>query len=203
MGFYAKHILPHVLDCACRTKPVQEQREKLVPKARGRVLEIGLGGGLNLPFYDAGAVEHLWALEPAEEMRRLAHDRIDESPISVEIIDAGAEAIPLESACADTVVSTYTLCTIPDPESALAEMRRVLRPDGVLLFCEHGRAPDETVRKWQDRADPLWSRVAGGCHINRDIKVLIEGAGFEIAGLETMYIPGWKPASFNFSGSAG
>jgi ubiquinone/menaquinone biosynthesis C-methylase UbiE len=101
------------------------------------------------------------------------------------------------------VVSTYTLCTIPDPESALAEMRRVLRPDGVLLFCEHGRAPDEAVRKWQDRVDPLWTRVTGGCHINRDIKSLIEGAGFEIAALDTMYIPGWKPASFNFRGSAG
>jgi ubiquinone/menaquinone biosynthesis C-methylase UbiE len=203
VGLYAKYVLPHILDCACGTKPVRLQREKVVPKARGRVLEIGFGGGLNLPFYDPTEVDRIWALEPAAEMWALAEERADKSPVTIEHVAAGAEAIPLETGSADTVVSTFTLCTIPEPEIALAEIRRVLRPDGTLLFSEHGKAPDASVRKWQDRMNPLWGKIAGGCNINRDIRGLIAGAGFEIETLDTMYIPGWRPASFMTWGAAG
>jgi ubiquinone/menaquinone biosynthesis C-methylase UbiE len=194
--------LPHVVDFACGLKPTRKQREKVVPKARGRVLEVGFGSGLNLPFYDARQVRHVWALEPSQDMWTLAKSRIKDSRVSVEHVAACAEAIPLETACADTVLMTYTLCTVPDPEAALSEIRRVLRPGGELVFCEHGAAPDVSVRKWQDRLNPIWKRLGGGCNLNRNIPRLLEGVGFEIRALDRMYIPGWKPASFNYWGTA-
>jgi len=203
MGLYAKFILPRAIDSACGVEPAQRQRAKVVPKARGRVLEIGFGSGLNLPFYDAGKVEHIWALEPSNEMWRLARERIDLSTLSIEHVVANAESIPLETACADSVVITYTLCTVVDVTAALAEIRRVLRPDGALIFCEHGAAPDAAVRKWQDRVNPLWKCIGGGCNLNRDIPGLLKSGGFVIRTLDTLYLPGWKPASFNYWGTAG
>jgi ubiquinone/menaquinone biosynthesis C-methylase UbiE len=202
MSLYARHILPRLIDFTCGLKPTMRQRAKLVPQARGRVLEMGVGSGLNLPFYDAARVTQLHALDPSPELWRLAGERVAEVGIAVEYLEAGAEAVPLRDRSIDTVVITYTLCTLPDVAGALAEARRVLRRGGQLLFCEHGAAPDRGVRRWQDRLNPAWRRLAGGCHLNRNAPVLIEQAGFRITALDSMYLPGWRPASFNVWGSA-
>mgnify|MGYP001822874005 FL=1 len=202
MSHYARHILPRLSDFTCGLKPTMRQRAKLVPQARGRVLEMGVGSGLNLPYYDAARVTQLHALDPSPELWRLAAERVDRARIAVEYLEAGAEAVPLGDRSVDTVVITYTLCTLPDVAGALAEARRVLRPGGRLLFCEHGAAPDHGVRRWQNRLNPAWRRLAGGCHLNRDAPALIEQAGFRITALDSMYLPGWRPASFNVWGSA-
>ena len=202
MGFYDRHILPHVINLACGAKPIRYQRRKVVPQAQGRVLEIGIGSGLNLPFYDPSRVEKLWGLEPAEEIRRMAEKAAVGAPFPVEFIGLPGEAIPLDDASMDTVVTTYTLCTIPDAVAALREMRRVLKPGGSLLFAEHGRAPDAAVRRWQDRLDGIWGHIGGGCHLNRDIPALLREGGFTVDRLDTMYIPGPRPMSFNYWGSA-
>ncbi len=202
VGVYSRYVLPRVIDVVCGAKPTTRQREKLVPGARGRVLEIGIGSGLNLPFYDAARVSALWGLDPSRELWSLARQRVAEMPLALEFLEAGAEDIPLPADSMDTVLVTYTLCSIPDVALALKDMRRVLRHDGQLLFCEHGAAPDAGVRKWQDRLNPLWQRIGGGCHLNRDIPGLLAAAGFRIRAMETMYIPGFKPASFNYWGAA-
>jgi len=178
------------------------QRTKLVPHARGRVLEVGIGSGLNLPFYDADRVTRVWGLDPSEELTARARDAAEDVPFDVELVTAGSEEIPFDAASFDTVVVTYTLCTIPEVVPALREMARVLKPDGRLLFCEHGVAPDADVRRWQERMNPIWRRLGGGCHLNRDVPDLIRRGGFEVTELETMYIPGWRPASFNYWGTA-
>lgn len=202
MGLYSRHILPRVIHFTCGLKPNMRQREKVVPHARGRVLEVGIGSGLNLPFYDPANVSKVWGLDPAPEMTRIAEKAAHSLPFEVEFIGLPGDEIPLEDCSVDTVVVTYTLCTIPDTSAALRQMRRVLRPGGELLFCEHGAAPDARVRRWQDRLNPLWKRVGGGCNLNRPIPALIEAGGFRIKSLDTMYIPGWRPASFNFWGIA-
>jgi ubiquinone/menaquinone biosynthesis C-methylase UbiE len=178
------------------------QREKLVPLASGRVLEVGMGSGLNLSFYDARRVTKVWGLEPSPEMSKMASAAVEAVAFDVEFVSAGAEQIPLDSESFDTVLMTFALCTIPDAERALREIARVLKRGGQLLFCEHGAAPDAGVRRWQNRIDPLWRRLAGGCHLNRDIPGLIRRGGFEITRMDTMYIPGWRPASFNYWGAA-
>jgi ubiquinone/menaquinone biosynthesis C-methylase UbiE len=202
MGLYSKHILPKAVHFVCGRKPNTRQREKVVPRARGRVLEIGIGSGLNLPFYDAAKVTRVWGLDPAPEMTCMAEQAARSLPFEVEFIVQPGDEIPLEDNSVDTVLVTYTLCTIPDTTAALRQMSRVLRADGELIFCEHGAAPDAGVRRWQDRLNPLWQRLAGGCNLNRPIPALIEAGGFRIRSLETMYIPGWRPASFNYWGVA-
>lgn len=203
MGFYDRHILPRLLEAAMGTKPITYQRRKVVPQAQGRVLEIGFGAGHNLPFYDAAKVEHLWALEPAEEMRTRSSERRAASPIPFEFVGLSGEDIPLDAGSADTILITYTMCTIPDVAKALSEMHRVLKPAGRMIFCEHGDAPDETVRRWQQRLTPFWVPLCGGCHLNRPIPRLIGDAGFKIEDLQTMYLPGTpRFAGFNYWGSA-
>ena len=203
MGIYDRYFLPHIIHLACGVSPVAKQRQKVVPLARGRVLEIGLGSGLNLPFYDAGKVEKLWGLDPSEGMNAKAARRVARAPFEVEVIGLPGDEIPLDDDSMDTVLVTYTLCTIPDAVAALRQMRRVLKPGGELIFCEHGAAPDEAVRRWQDRLNPGWGKISGGCNLNRAIPDLIGQGGFAIKGLETMYIPGLKPLSFNYWGTAG
>jgi SAM-dependent methyltransferase len=203
MGLYEKYILPRATHFACSSNPTTRQRQKVVPLAEGRVLEIGIGTGLNLPHYDTTRVTKLWGLDPSPEMRKLTEKAAESVPLDVELIGLPGDEIPLESASVDTVVITYTLCTIPETEPALRQMARVLRPGGTLIFCEHGAAPDERVRRWQDRMNPLWRRLGGGCQLNRPIPDLIEGGGFRIEEMDTMYIPGWRPASFNYWGTAG
>ena len=202
MGLYDRFVLPKLLDFAMRQKPIMLQRQKVVPQARGRVLEIGIGSGLNLGFYDRAQVRRLWGLDPSEELRRLARERARAAGIDVEFLGLPSEQIPLEDESVDTVLSTYTLCTIPDVSRALAEMRRVLAPDGALIFSEHGRAPDGHVARWQDRLDRVWGKIAGGCHLNRSIAELIGDAGFRIDTLETMYLPGPRPFTYTFWGRA-
>lgn len=203
MGFYDKYLLPRLVHLTCGLGPAMKQRKKVVPLAAGDVLEIGIGSGLNIPYYDSERVRHLWGLDPSTDMWKIALRNASEHHLDAEYLEAGAESIPLDDHVADTVVMTYTLCTIPDPLQALREVRRVLKPRGSLLFCEHGRAPEDSVRRWQDRLNPLWGKLSGGCNLNRPITELLEAAGFRLDDLQTMYIPGWKPACFNYWGRAG
>jgi ubiquinone/menaquinone biosynthesis C-methylase UbiE len=202
MAFYEDRVLPHLIDLACSTKPARKQREKIVHLAEGDVLEIGFGSGLNLPYFDRSKVRKIFGLEPSEGMRRKAQPNVDASGLDVEFIDLPGEEIPLESKSVDTVLITFTLCSIDAAEAALEGMRRVLKPGGSLLFCEHGAAPDAGVRRWQNRLNPAWKRVSGGCNMNRDIPRLIESSGFRITTDERMYIPGPKMLSYNYWGTA-
>ena len=202
MGLYATYIFPAVLDLAMRQEPIRRQREKVVPRARGRVLEIGVGSGLNLALYDRAKVDMLWGLDPSLALQRLARQRAEAAGIAVEFLPASGEEIPLEDASIDTIVVTYTMCSIPDVGRALEEMHRVLRPAGSLLFSEHGRAPDEGVVRWQDRLNPLWRRISGGCNINLAIPDLLGAAGFTLAELDSMYLPGPRLLTFTYWGTA-
>ena len=203
MSFYDKYILPHFLNCACGTKPIQYQREKVVPLAAGLVLEIGIGSGLNIPYYNTDKVTQVLGLDPSEELNRMARKVAEEKGLAVEFILGGAEAIALPDNHVDTVLVTYTMCTIPQVAEANKEINRVLKPKGKLIFCEHGLAPDANVSKWQNRIDPYWGKIAGGCHLNRNIPALISAAGFKIESMEQMYLPGTpKFAGYNYWGTA-
>lgn len=203
MGFYENRILPKLIDMGCGSPPVMKQRQKVVPSARGRVLEVGMGSGLNLSLYDRDNVEFVWGLEPSEGMRRKAQERLDTAPVEVKWLSLPGEEIPLDDDSADTVVLTFTLCTIPDFRLALDQMRRVLKPSGQLLFCEHGAAPDASTRKWQNRINPVWKKIAGGCNLNRPIPDCLDAAGFEVREIESMYLPNTpRIAAFNYWGHA-
>ena len=203
MSFYEDVIMPRFINCACGARPIMKQREKVVPLASGTVLEIGIGTGLNLPYYDAGRVERLIGLDPSEKSWELAGDRAAHLDFDVEFIGLPGEQIPLEADSVDTVLVTFALCTIPDPISALQGLARVLRPGGKLVFCEHGEAPDAGVARWQRRINPLWRRLAGGCNLNRDIPALLQAGGFAVHDLQTMYLPSTpRIAGFNYWGTA-
>jgi ubiquinone/menaquinone biosynthesis C-methylase UbiE len=176
-------------------------RERVLSAAEGRVLEIGIGSGLNLPFYPA-RVSEIVGLEPVPRLAAMARRASGHSPFPVVFVEGSAEAIPLDDSSVDTVVTTWTLCSVPEVERALGEMRRVLKPSGRLLFAEHGQAPEARVRKWQDRLTPAWKYVSGGCHLNRPIGALIENAGFDIEVLETGYMQGPRPMAFIYEGRA-
>lgn len=201
MGFYADRVLPHLINLAMRNRRLAPYRERVISGAEGRVLEIGIGSGLNLPFYPP-QVREILGLEPAPRLIAMAQRSADRSPLPVALIEGTAESIPLDAKVIDTVVTTWTLCSVPDANRALNEMRRVLKPGGTLLFVEHGLAPEDGVRRWQDWLTPAWKRIGGGCHLNRPIRNLIEGNGFAIARLETGYMRGPKPMTFMYEGSA-
>lgn len=201
MNFYDQHVLPYLIDFACGLPMVQAQRRQLVPQAQGRVLEIGMGTGRNLAFYDRSRVTRLVGVDPAMQMHRLAQKRSQKAGIAVELMGLSAEQLPTADASFDTVVCTYTLCSIPDALQALREMRRVLVPGGQLLFCEHGRAPDAGVRRWQERLQPLWGPLAGGCQLGRDIPALLQEAGF-VAQTQSAYLAGPRPMTFHYWGQA-
>lgn len=203
MGFYDKHVLPRFINCACGTKPIMKQREKVLPLASGTVLEIGIGTGLNLPLYDAAKVDRVIGIDPSENSWELAAERVASVDFPVEFLGLPGEQIPLEDNSVDTVMVTYSLCTIPDPVKALEGMARVLRPGGKLVFCEHGMAPDANIVKWQNRIDPWWMKFAGGCHLNRDIPALVGAGGFAIDSINEMYLPSSpRIASYNYWGTA-
>lgn len=201
MSFYQRHVLPCLLHLAMQQKQLVPFRERVIGAAEGRVLEVGIGSGLNLHLYGSN-VRSVIGLEPSPELLRMARDRAATAPVPVELLEASAEAVPLDAASIDTVVTTWTLCTIPDAHRALAELKRVLKPGGALLFVEHGRAPEPGVARWQDRFDPLWRRVAGGCHLNRKIDELISGSGFRIDALANARLPGPRTHTFLYEGRA-
>ena len=200
MGFYQNQIVPLLTSLSMQNGHLAAYRDRVVPAATGRVLEVGVGSGLNLPYYSAD-VQQVIGLEPSPKLLNMAR-RVGRRSFPVDLIEGSAEKIPLETATVDTVVTTWTLCTIPDVDRALLEMRRALKPSGRLLFVEHGRAPDPNVVWWQDWLTPIWRRVGGGCHLNRAIASLIEGAGFRLERLETGYMRGPKPMTFMYEGSA-
>ena len=202
MGLYAQYVLPRLINLAMQGKTAEADRARLIPMASGKVLEIGIGSGLNLPFYNR-EVEQLDGLDPSLELWQLARSRAARAPFPVEFIRSSAERIPAGDETFDTVVTTWTLCSIPDPAQALREMKRVLRPGGRFLFIEHGRSPDPGVFAWQNRLNPLWRRLAGGCNLNRGIDALIRDAGFAITWIETGYSDGPPLFTYRFRGVAG
>ena len=202
MGFYSKHVLPRLVDLAMRNKEAAVLRAQWIPRASGEVLEVGIGSGLNLPYYST-EVRHVYGVDPSVELQRKAIERAPQGRIPVEFLTQSADQLlPLPSESVDTVVVTWTLCSIPNAALALQEMRRVLKPSGRLLFLEHGRSPDANVAAWQDRLTPLWKRFTGGCHLNRKIDALVAAAGFEISELKTFYMPGPRPTTYTYQGSA-
>ena len=203
MGFYNKYILPKIINAGCGTKPIRKQREKVLPLCKGIVLEIGCGSGLNFSFYEENNIDKLYALQPDKEMLRQAESVVKEVNFPITFLETGAEKIPLEDDSIDTALLTYTLCTIPDPLAALLEIRRVLKKGGKLVFCEHGMAPENNVKKMQNFINSFWPIFVGGCNLNRDIPSLIKDAGFLVDNLETMYLPKTpKWFGYNYWGSA-
>ena len=201
-GWYDRHLLPYLVDLACGLRAVRRQRRKVVPLARGKVLEVGIGTGLNLEHYDTARVDQVVGLDPGLEMHPLARKRARQAGLTVELVGLSAEQLPFDAHTFDTVLVTYALCTIPDPHAALVEIRRVLKRGGLLIFCEHGLAPDPSVRRWQQRLTPLWTRVAGGCHLDRDVPALLADAGFQCRDLQALYLPGPRVLTFNYWGTA-
>lgn len=202
MKLYDKFILPSLINWACKLDSHMQQREKVIPLASGNVLEIGVGSGLNLSIYDGLKVKRLTAIDPSEETWEKNIVDTAKLPFQFEYVKGSAEEMPFENEIFDTVVVTYSLCTIPDASKALKEMKRVLKSGGKLIFCEHGIAPDIKVIRIQNAINPVWKRFAGGCNLNKNIPELIVGAGFKIDNLKTMYIPGPKAFSFNYWGVA-
>ena len=190
MGFYDQRILPNLIGCACTQSPIMKQRARVVPRASGVVLEVGMGGAPNLSLYDPARVTELIGLEPSAGMRRKAERKLRGSGLNSRLLDGRAEAMALPDASVDCIVLTYSLCSIADTEAALAEMHRVLRPQGQLLFCEHGLAPDAGVARWHRRIEPVWKCFSGGCHLTRPMDRLIAAGGFDITELEAAYLPG-------------
>lgn len=203
MNVYEDKVLPHLINCACGNKAISRLRKEIVPQCEGIVLEVGMGSGLNLRHYDAEKVEFVWGLEPSIGMRDKAESNLAKSPVEVRWLDLPGEEIPLEDESVDTVLLTYTLCTIPNTDAALKQIKRVLKPGGKLLFCEHGQSDDRRIRKWQNRLNPVWSKLAGGCNLNRTIDSLIAGSGFQIRQMKEFYTPGVpKFAGFTYMGEA-
>jgi ubiquinone/menaquinone biosynthesis C-methylase UbiE len=202
MGFYARRVLPHIINMAMKNKDATRLRAVWVPQASGEVLEIGIGSGLNLPFY-SGEVRRVVGVEPSLVLQKMARERETARHTKVEFLSQSAEdALPLPDRSIDTIVMTWTLCSIPNASKALAQMKRVLKTEGRLLFIEHGRAPDPHVVAWQDRLTPVWKRIGGGCHLNRKIDELISDAGFKIGELKTCYLPGPHPMTYTYQGFA-
>jgi ubiquinone/menaquinone biosynthesis C-methylase UbiE len=202
MGVYAKYVLPRFIDLSMRNKDAARVRGDWVPRARGEVLEVGIGSGLNLPFYSL-EVQRLYGVDPSAELQRMARARTANAPMKVEFLSQSVEeTLPLSDSSIDTVVMTWTLCSIADPSRALQQMKRVLKPNGLLIFVEHGRAPEPGVAAWQDRLTPVWKRIGGGCHLNRKVDALLVEAGFKIEKLKTTYLPGPRPLTYTYQGFA-
>ena len=200
---YENYVLPKMLDCCCSTKPISYQRKKIVPEASGTILEIGIGSGLNIPYYQKSKINKVIGLEPSEQLCKMAKKTADDNNFSIDFLVNGAEEIELPSNSIDTILLTYTLCSIPEPYIALKEIMRVMKSDGRILFCEHGIAPDEVVQKWQNRINPLWGKLFGGCNINRDIPNILKNGGFKINSLDKMYLPSTpKIVGYNYWGEA-
>jgi len=202
VGFYARHVLPRIIDLAMRNKETARLRAAWIPQARGEVLEVGIGSGLNLPFYSS-EVKRVHGVDPSLELQRMARERAASLPVNVEFLSQSAEELlPLPNGSMDTIVMTWTLCSIANAPKALEQMKRVLKPGGHLVFVEHGRAPDHGVAVWQDRINTAWKHIGGGCHLNRKIDEIITNAGFHITDLKTFYLPGPRPMTYTYQGLA-
>jgi ubiquinone/menaquinone biosynthesis C-methylase UbiE len=202
MGLYSKYLLPRIIDLAMRNREIARLRADWIPRARGEVIEIGLGSGLNLPFYRP-EVRQVLGVDPSRELEHMAKRRARAAPFPVKFLAQSAdEPLPLIEETADTVVITWSLCSIPNPSRALSEMRRVLRSDGRLIFIEHGLSPDGTVSLWQNRLTPWWKHLSGGCHLNRKVDEMIRTAGFQIEELRTSYVKGPRPMTYTYEGLA-
>ena len=202
-SWYEKFFLPKLCDKCCSTKPINYQRNKVVPLAKGIVLEIGIGSGLNIPFYNKNNIEKIIGLDPSEELNFLANKVAKKNNIEIDFIISGAEDIALPDNSIDTILITYTLCTIPDLDNSMAEIKRVLKSDGKFIFCEHGIAPDQNIVKWQTRINPIWKALMGGCNINRNIPKIISDGGFDITNINEMYLPSTpKIVGYNYWGIA-
>ena len=203
MSFYEKYILPRFLNCACASEPITYQRKNIVPLAEGKILEVGIGSGLNLPFYNKSKIEEIWGIDPSEELNAMAKKVAIKEDINVNFITSSAEDIPFPNDYFDTVLITYTMCTIPSVLQANKEIRRVLKHNGKMIFCEHGVSPDENIKKWQKRLNSIWGKIAGGCNINRNIPMLIKSSGFKIVEMDEMYLPKTpRIAGYNYWGYA-
>jgi len=201
MGFYQERIIPYLVQRSMRQETLVAYRERVVSGAVGRILEIGIGSGVNFRHYSNQA-KHVIGLDPSAKLLAIAAEADKRTGLSVELVKGSAEVIPIEDKTMDTVLTTWTLCSISDVNRALSEMRRVLKPNGRLLFVEHGLSPDDKVRRWQNRLNPVWKRVAGGCNLNRAIAQLIEVAGFRLERIDTGYMKGPRPMTFMYEGSA-
>ena len=203
INLYDKYILPHLLNCSCNTKPFTVQRKKVIPLATGKVLEVGIGSGLNLPFYQKDSIKEIWGLDPSKELLLMAKKKAKAENMDVQFLNATAESIQLDDNFFDTVVVTYTMCTISNLNQALSEIKRVMKIDGRLIFCEHGASPEPGVFVWQNRLNKVWSKISGGCNINKDIPSIIESSGLVVSQLETMYLPKTpKMLGYNYWGFA-
>ena len=201
MVFYSKYILPRLIDLAMKNPATTECRSQIVPRATGRVLDVGIGSGLNLRFYGP-RVTKLWGIDPSSELLEMARSKLKSVPFPVELLTHSAEEIPLPEGSIDTIVLTWTLCSIPNPIQALREMRRVLSADGRIVFAEHGLSPDPGVQVWQHRLNPIWRRIAGGCNMNRKIDDILAAGGFKAVELSTSYFPGPRILAYTFQGLA-
>ena len=202
MGFYARHVLPRMIDLVMRNKETARLRAAWIPQARGDVLEVGIGSGLNLPFYSSD-VKRVHGVDPSLELQRMARERAASLPVNVEFLSQSAEELlPLPNGSMDTIVMTWTLCSIANAPKALEQMKRVLKPSGQLIFVEHGRAPDRGVAVWQDRITPVWKCIGGGCQLNLKVDEIITKAGFQITELKVFYLPGLRPMTYTYQGLA-
>jgi ubiquinone/menaquinone biosynthesis C-methylase UbiE len=201
MGLYSKYVLPRLIDCSCRNKDISKLRQLVLPAAKGTVLEVGIGSALNLPYYSL-EVAHLYAVEPSPELLQMARRKTDAAPFPVTLLNQTAEKIPLGDHSVDTVVMTWVLCSIEEDRTVLQEMKRLLKPGGRLLFLEHGLASEPKIQSWQNRLNPIWKRIGGGCCLNKKIDALISRSGFRIAEIHNSYMPGLKPMSYIYRGFA-
>jgi ubiquinone/menaquinone biosynthesis C-methylase UbiE len=202
MSLWSTHVLPRLVEKACRSHTIKEERARWVPRAHGRTLEIGVGSGLNLAFYDPARVEKVTGIDPSEPLLARARERARGGPVPVELVLGCAEALPFPDASFDSALVTYSLCSVEDPGRALAEIRRVLRDDGELLFVEHGLAPDPGPRRWQQLLTPLWRRVSGNCHLDRDVFAALREGGFRVEDARAEYGEGARWLSFTYEGAA-
>lgn len=203
-GPFDKYVLPRLIEWACSNASILEQRQIVVPQAKGTVLEVGIGSGLNLPYYDRAKVKNIIGIDPGEGILKLGQERFDKMDVPLEVLAESAEKIPLENNSVDTVLLTWAGCSIPDIQTALTEMRRVLRPDGQLVFCEHGRSNEPHIARRQDWLNKVWPWFAGGCNVNRDFETLIQNAGFDIQQLDKFYaMKSPKTVTFHYRGVAG
>lgn len=201
--FYEKNILPYVLNLSCNSKPVDYQRKKVIPDATGKVLEIGIGPGSNLKHYNNTKVTSILGIDPSKELNQIAKKRAVKYNLNIEFLIESASSLSVDNNSIDTVVSTYALCSIPEPERTLQEIKRVLKSDGIFIFSEHGLSPDKSVSFVQNTTDLFYPKIAGGCHTNRNIEKLIFDNGFEFIELNNIYLPGTqKFLGYNYWGKA-